>query len=105
MAFPVIIAVNESEQVELAKERQNSYAMNILSTELLADSKPNTDTSIQHAETIRVYTKHLEQRPFAATLCLLYPELSPEKALTSASERLKKLQMRKKQRMQCWLWG
>ncbi len=80
--------------IELAElVRQNSHPLQLLATEQLIELGPNyTGESIRYAEIIdQYYTKHLEQRHYAAAaLRVLYPNLSPQKALASTREALEK---------------
>lgn len=72
--------------------RQNSYPIHMLAAELLNEHGPEfVRDSNEHAETIKQYTQHLEQRGFSAILRILYPEHSPKKALASALSDLQKV--------------
>jgi len=74
--------------IELAElVRQNSHPLQLLAMEQLIELGPNyTGEGKRYVEIIDdYYTKHLEQRHYAAVaLRVLYPNLSPQKALASA---------------------
>jgi hypothetical protein len=71
--------------------RQNSYDIHMLATEQLNELGPCFfGESGEHAEMIRQYVDHLEGRYLAGILRILYPTLSPQKALTSTRDALEK---------------
>lgn len=80
--------------IELAElVRQNSHPLQLLATEQLIELGPNyTGEGKRYAEIIdQYYTRHLEQRHYAAgALRVLYPSLSPRKALAFVKGTLKK---------------
>lgn len=87
IALYVLVDIKLAELV-----RQNSHPIQLLATEQLIELGPNyTGESKRYAEIIdQYYTKHLEQRNYATILRILYPTLSPQKALASTREALDK---------------
>lgn len=100
LAFYLGIDIGLAEMV-----RQNSYDMHMLAAELLTDSGPYTHARSEHAEMVKRYTEHLEDRHLAVLLRLLFPTLSPEKALASASKGLDKAEKEKEAKEAIWQAG
>ena len=71
---------------------QNTEDINLLSTELLFEVGPDYDgpdgAGKEQMEFIATYKNHLERKPFAAILQLLYPDYSFSKALAKVQEEL-----------------
>lgn len=71
--------------------RQNTYDIRMLSSEMIIELGPGyAEESKTHAEMVKQYSKHLEQRQLAGILRVLYPQYSPGKTLTSLSSALEK---------------
>ena len=87
IAFFICVDIGLAELV-----RQNSHPIQLLATEQLIELGPNyTGESRRYAAIIdQYYIRHLEKRYYAAALRVLYPTLSPQKALASTREALEK---------------
>jgi len=71
--------------------RQNTYELHMLSAELLNELGPcYIGESGRHAEMIKQYTKHLEQRQLAALVRVLYPKYGTKKEFDSVLLSLEK---------------
>lgn len=71
--------------------RQNTDDILMLSSEIIIELGPNLpEESKRHAEMVKQYSRHLEQRQLAGIVRVLYPQYSPKKTLTSLSSDLEK---------------
>jgi len=85
--------------------RQNSYDIHMLASEMIIELGPNlTYESKTHAEMIRRYAEHLEQRQFAGILRVLYPKYSPMNSLTSVLSGLEKAVKGKEEEAKKAIW-
>ena len=85
--------------------RQNTYDIHMLASEMIIELGPDLAyESGQHAEMIKQYNKHLEQRQLAGILRVLYPKYSPEKALASSLSGLEKAAKGKEEEAKKAIW-
>lgn len=86
--------------------RQNSFDMYMLAAELLTESGPKfTEESQVHAEMVRLYVNHLDQRELAGVVRLLYPEYDYKRVLASRLQALEKAENNEQARNAIWQAG
>ena len=85
---------------------QNTSDIHMLASEIIIELGPcHIEESKTHAEMIKQYTEHLEQRQLAGVLRVLYPEYSPRKTLASARDALEKATKEEEAKETIWQAG
>ena len=86
--------------------RQNSFDIHMLAAEQLNELGPCfIGERREHAEMIKKYTDHLEERQLAPILRLLYPHYSPKKVFASTLSDLEKAENGEEAKKAIWQAG